>query len=213
MRQAKYSKNQLQRYPVYLKYLIGLREEGAVYVSSTRIGQALGYSEEQVRKDLQAVSEEGGRPRKGRKVESLIETLEAFLGYREADSAILIGAGSLGSALLRYPSFRDMGLDIKAAFDVDPRKIGLRVGDVPVYPMKDLERLARGLDARIAIVCTPAFAAQSSADMAVRAGCRGIWSFAPVHLVLPKGVVLEEVNLASSLAVLAHRLDSDAMRS
>ena len=147
MREAKFSKNQLQRYPVYLKYLIGLREEGAVYVSSTRIGQALGYSEEQVRKDLQAVSEEGGRPRKGRKVESLIETLEAFLGYREADSAILIGAGSLGSALLRYPSFRDMGLDIKAAFDVDPRKVGLRIGDVPVYPIEDMERLARGLAA------------------------------------------------------------------
>ena len=66
MREAKFSKNQLQRYPVYLKYLIGLREEGAIYVSSTRIGQALGYSEEQVRKDLQAVSEEGGRPRKTR---------------------------------------------------------------------------------------------------------------------------------------------------
>lgn len=208
MKEEKFSKNQLRRYPVYLKFLTALQEQGIEYVSSPLIGEELGYSQEQVRKDLQAISDEAGRPKKGRSVAKLIESLESFLGYREADPAILIGAGHLGSALLRYPSFADMGLYIKAAFDVDPKKVGEEVGEVHVYPLSDMERLVPGLRARIAIITTPASAAQNVAELAIKAGCRGIWNFAPVHLSLPDSVVLEEVNLASSLAVLSHRLDS-----
>ncbi len=208
MKEGKFSKNQLRRYPIYLKFLSNLKEQGVEYVSSPLIGEELGYSQEQVRKDLQAISDEEGRPKKGRSVSQLIDSLESFLGYRENNPAILIGAGHLGSALLRYPAFSSMGLMIKAAFDVDPNKIGEMIGETHVYPLDDMERLVPGLCAKIAIICTPASVAQEVANLAVKAGCRAIWSFAPIHLSLPDSVILEEVNLASSLAVLSHRLDS-----
>ena len=95
-----HSKNQLQRYPIYLKLFRSLIEKGEETVSSPQIAKELGYSEEQIRKDLQAVSDEPGRPKKGRDLHKLVDTLENFLGYRENVKAVLIGAGHLGNALL-----------------------------------------------------------------------------------------------------------------
>ena len=122
-----FSKNQLQRYPIYLKFFKQLAEQGVESISSPKIAKELGYSEEQIRKDLQAVSDEPGRPKKGRDLHKLIETLESFLGYRDSTTAVLIGAGHLGGALLNYPNFNEMGLSIIAAFDVDPVKIGAKI--------------------------------------------------------------------------------------
>ena len=88
-----YSMNQLERYPVYLKYFKELQEKGEETISSPRIAAKLGYSEEQVRKDLQNVSLEPGRPKKGRSVRQLVNDIESFLGYRDSTSAVLIGVG------------------------------------------------------------------------------------------------------------------------
>ena len=203
-----FSTNQLHRYPIYLKYLKELEADGQEYISSPVISKALGYSEEQVRKDLQAVSQWSGTPKKGRDVKHLIESLETFLGYRDASTAVVIGAGHLGGALLNYPLFKDIGLTVVAGFDSDSAKVGKPIGDKPVFSMEKLNNLAPRLNAHIAIIAVPASAAQSAASAAVQAGIRGIWNFAPVHLDVPSGVVVEDVNLASSLAVLSHRLNT-----
>ncbi|MCQ2772909.1 MAG: redox-sensing transcriptional repressor Rex [Bacilli bacterium] len=202
----KFSKNQLQRYPVYLKYFKELLDKGVVEISSPKIANELGYSEEQIRKDLQAISDEPGRPKRGRDVSRLIENLESFLGYRDCSNAILIGAGHLGAALLNYTKFAEMGLEIVAAFDSDPSKIGQIVGGKTIYPIGEFEERFAKFDAKIAIICVPAAFAQDVADMVIRAGCQGIWNFAPGHLNAPLNVVVENVNLASSFAVLSHRL-------
>ncbi len=202
-----FSKNQLQRYPVYLKFFKTLIEEGKKDVSSPYIAKALGYSEEQIRKDLQAVSSEPGVPKKGRDLYRLVETLEQFLGYRDSTTAVLIGAGHLGRALLNYPNFEEMGLSIVAAFDVDDKVIGEKIGGKDVFPLDRLPNLLPRLNAHIAIVCVPGSAAQEVADLAVESGARALWNFAPVHLSVPDDVVVENVNLASSLAVLSHRLN------
>lgn len=204
-----YSKNQLQRYPIYLKYFKELLEEGMETISSPKIAKELGYSEEQIRKDLQAISSEAGRPKKGRELRKLIETLECFLGYRDTTTAVLIGTGHLGGALLRYPNFAEMGFKIIAGFDVDPRKIGLTINDKPVYPLSDFATLFPRLNSRIAIICVPASAAQKVVDLAVENGARGIWNFAPTHIAVPNNVIIENVNLSSSLAVLSHRLNEE----
>ena len=203
----KFSNNQLGRYPIYLKYFRELLSEGIEFVSSPKIAAKLGYSEEQVRKDLQAVSLEAGRPKKGRSVKQLVEDLESFLGYHDAASAVLIGVGHLGGALLNFPAFKDMGLEIIAGFDSNPELIGKTVGGKMIFDVERLPELIGTLNANIAILTVPAPYAQSVADLAMDSGVKAIWNFAPVQLDIKDGVVVENVNLASSLAVLSHRLN------
>ena len=197
----KYSKNQLQRYPIYLKYLRQLKEQGYTSVSSPLIAKELGYSEEQIRKDLQLVSNEAGRPKKGRNIDKLIETLENFLGYSSQANALLIGVGHL----MNYPFFEEMGISIAAGFDEDPSKIGTSTNNKKILDMKELPLYIKEYRAHIVILCVPANAAQKVADYAVKSGARAIWNFAPIHVNVPSGVVIEDVNMASSLAVLWHR--------
>ncbi len=204
-----YSKNQLQRYPIYLKYFKEIAEEGMETISSPKIAKELGYSEEQIRKDLQAICSEAGRPKKGREVRKLIETLECFLGYRDTTTAVLIGTGHLGGALLRYPNFAEMGFKIVAGFDVDREKIGKPIANKKIYSMDEFEAVLPMLNSRIAVICVPASAAQEVVDRAIASGVRGIWNFAPTHITVPNNVVVENVNLASSLAVLSHRLNEE----
>ena len=202
-----YSMNQLERYPVYLKFFKELQENGEETVSSPRIAAKLGYSEEQVRKDLQNVSLEPGRPKKGRSIRQLIEDIETFLGYRDSSNAVLIGVGHMGGALLNFPAFEEMGLKILAGFDSNPEKIGTKVGSKEVYPLSRLEEMIHTLNAKIAIICVPAPFAQEVAEHAISAGAKALWNFAPTHLDVPESIVVENVNLASSLAVLSHRLN------
>ena len=202
-----FSKNQLQRYPIYLKYFKELQADGLSDISSPKIARALGYSEEQIRKDLQAVSDDAGRPKKGRSVEKLIENIESFLGYRGEAEAFLLGTGHLGAALMNYPNFQEMGFSITEGFDVDPDKIGKSIGGKPVLSMKDLPAEMARRHCRIVILAVPVAVAQEVADFAIGSGALGIWNFAPTHINVLDSVVIENVNLASSLAVLNHRLN------
>lgn len=207
-----YSKNQLQRYPIYLKFFKELAEQGVENISSPRIAKELGYSEEQIRKDLQAVCDEPGRPKKGRDLHKLIETLEGFLGYRDSTTAVIIGCGHLGGALLNYPYFDEMGLSIIAGFDVDPTKVGTKIAGKEIFSLDKLPNLLPRLSAHIVIVCVPAASAQEVVDTAVSSGALAFWNFAPTHINVPSNIVVENVNLASSLAVLSHRLNQELSR-
>lgn len=203
----KFSKNQLERYPFYLKYFKELQAEGVETISSPKIAKVLGYSEEQIRKDLQAVSNIPGRPKKGRNVDKLVDTLETFLGYKGETNAVIIGCGHLGLALLHYPNFDDMGLSIVAGFDVEPSLIGKKIDGKQIYDLKEIGDIFPRVGGEIAIVAVPASAAQSAIDAAVKAGAKGIWNFAPTHVTVPNHVVIENFNFSSSLAVLMHRLN------
>ncbi len=198
------SKNQIQRMPIYLKYFKELVDMGQTLVSSPQIAVRLGYSEEQVRKDLQAVSDEHGRPKKGRELASLLDAIEAFLGYHESKKAVVIGCGHLGRALLNYSGFPAMGLSVVAGFDVEPRQSS---SAKPVYPMSQIKDVLPTLHADIAIITVPASEAQSALDLAIEAGAKAIWNFAPALLDVPAGVVIENENLSSSLAVLSYRMN------
>lgn len=201
-----FSKNQLERYPVYLKYFKELVEQGDVNVSSPKVAAKLGYSEEQVRKDLQAISTEAGRPKKGRDLAQLIDDLENFLGYKDSTSALLVGVGHLGTALLNFPAFEEMGLKILAGFDNDVVKQGKLPNGKEVFPLEKLPDLIKRLGVNIVILTVPASVAQEVADLAIKGGAKALWNFAPTHIEVPDDIVIQSVNLASSLAVLSHRL-------
>lgn len=200
------SVKQLQRFPVYLKYLISMREAGVTTITGPLIARALKFSEEQVKKDLQVVTTTKGKPNQGRDIHLLIQDIETFLGYHNNRDAILIGVGHLGEAFMNYQGFEDFGLNILAGFDIDEKKINQEINGKRIFPMSKLENLVQRLRVRIAILTTPAAVSQEVAKSLEKAGIQAIWNFSPINLDVSENVVVENVNLASSLAVLSHKL-------
>lgn len=198
--------NQLNRYPVYLRYLKSIRDNGETQTSAPLIAKNLGLNEEQVRKDLQVVATTDGRPKSGRVVKELIKDIETFLGYNDVSDAIIVGVGHLGSALINYKGFADLGLNILAGFDANPSVIGTIINTKKIYSIDKMENLIPRLNVQIAILTVPLEEAQKMAEKLIKIGIKAIWNFAPVHLEVPDEVVVENVNLASSLAVLSHKL-------
>ncbi|MDY6392975.1 MAG: redox-sensing transcriptional repressor Rex [Bacilli bacterium] len=203
---SKVSPRQLERYPVYLKLLLFLRSSGVAFVSAPYIAKELSFSEEQVRKDLQLVTRTSGKPRAGRDVEELIADIQEFLHYKSLTKAAIAGVGHLGKALMNYRGFRDFGLEIVCGFDEDPSLIGTSIAETPIYAPEQIAEKMKELQIDILILAVPSSSAQQVADAFIRAGIKGIWNFAPTHIKAPEGIPIENVNLASSFAVLRHQL-------
>ncbi len=204
MNQKEISKSVLKRLPVYLAYLKSLPVSAPAYISATAIANALGMGDVQVRKDLAMVSN-GGRPKVGYCRESLADDLEQFLGYDNSDDSVLIGAGKLGLALLGYSGFEEYGLNILAAFDVAPT-VEQSDNGKPVFPMEMLESYCRANKVRMGIIAVPASCAQNACDRLVASGIKAIWNFAPIHLEVPDHILVQNENMAASLAVLSMHL-------
>lgn len=198
------SKSVLKRLPGYLAYLKSIPEDAPAHISATALANALGMGEVQVRKDLALVSN-GGRPKIGYLRAGLVEDIEQFLGYDNTTDAILVGAGKLGCALLEYEGFSEYGLNILAAFDCDP-KTGASVK--PVYPMDKLASFCKSRKVLMGIITVPAVHAQEVANLMIECGIKAIWNFAPVHLVVPENVLVQNQNMATSLAVLSVHLQA-----
>lgn len=192
----------VRRLPGYLRMLRALHKEGNSQVSCTHIANELDLDSTQVRKDL-ALTGITGKPRVGYDLASLIAAIETFLGWDRVTEAFLVGAGSLGRALMGYENFNSFGLNIVAAFDVVDDKIGETIYGRSVYHVSEMPEMAKQMHVGMGIITVPAAAAQSAADVMVGSGLRGIWNFAPVKLDLPPTVSVENVELVSSLAVLS----------
>jgi redox-sensing transcriptional repressor len=178
-----------------------LQREGSAYISGTLIAQELNLEPIQVRKDL-AMTGIIGKPKKGYPTEALIMAIERFLGWAQVQDAVLVGVGNLGSALIGYPEFQFHGLNIVAAFDTNPQKIGSRVQGVQVLPADTMDIQVRQFGVKIAILTVPFAAAQSTADVLIKAGIEGIWNFTNVKLKVPPHVVVEKEDLSSGYAML-----------
>lgn len=195
----------LRRLTAYHPYIKGVEDEGRETISCTHIATHMGIDPTQVRKDIEATGIIG-KPKVGYDVHALRLAIEDFLEWNNPSKAFLIGAGNLGAAILGYGDFVRYGLDIVAAFDRDPSRIGTQIHDKPILSMEKLPGLARRMRILVGIITTPAPAAQDVANILVASGIRGIWNFAPTALSVPPGVVIETVSLAASLAVLSNRL-------
>ena len=200
------SQSVLKRLPVYLAYLKNIPEGALVHISATALANALGMGEVQVRKDLAMVSD-GGRPKIGYLREALIEDIEQFLGYDNVTDAVLIGAGKLGQALMDYRGFAEYGLNIMAAFDQKPEKEKTNEGK-PVYNISKLTQYCRSHKVLMGIITVPAESAQEVADQLIAGGIKAIWNFAPIHLDVPDGILVQNENMATSLAVLSVHLQA-----
>lgn len=189
------------RIPAYLRYLKGEAWKGVEYVSSAVIAKDMGYTAISVRKDLALVSSVQGKPRFGFGVKQLIADIENFLGYNRWTNAIIMGAGGLGRAILAYEGFENYGINVVAAFDSSPEKIGA-IGGKPVYPVERLDEIVKRNNVQIGVLTVPRHVAQDACDAMIRAGIRSVLNFAPVYLHVPEGVTVKYEDLAVSLAEL-----------
>lgn len=195
----------IQRLPAYLHLLKGFAREGRVSISATELGKEMGVQAIVARKDM-AMAGVPGRPRIGFPVTELIAAIEAFLGWDRTTDAILAGVGHLGTALLGYEGFSGLGLEIAAAFDIDPEKVDSTIHGKPILPLTKLVNVTRRMEIHLGILAVPAGAAQEVANLMVEAGIRGIWNFSPTALQLPAGILCQDQNLAMGLAVLSSQL-------
>lgn len=194
----------LRRLPAYLRLLRDMDALGRSWVSCTHLAGALHLDATQVRKDL-ACTGVIGRPKVGYQVQVLVAAIEHFLGWNAITPAFLVGAGNMGRALLGFPGFARQGLEIVAAFDVDPSRIGIAIQGRLVHPMPRLAEQVAEQGVRLGILTVPERAAHEAALAMRAAGLTAIWNFTPVKLALD-GVEIESVDLAASFAVLSHRL-------
>ena len=195
----------IQRLPVYLRFLKEQQDRGENIVSCTRIAEEFGQLSVQVRKDL-AITGIIGRPKVGYRIGELINAIEDFLGWNTKTCACLVGAGSLGKAILGYEGFAEHGLDIRCAFDVDPQIVGTTIHGRPVYNISEIKKIGDQHQFVIGILTVPATAAQRAVNALLEIGVRAFWNYTPTQLDLPLGVVCENVKLSASFAVLSSRM-------
>ena len=198
------SKATLGRLPSYLEFLRNLPPDKVPYISATAIAKHLGLGEVQVRKDLAAVSG-AGKPKLGYVTVELVEKLEDCLGCNQLTSAVLVGAGKLGRALLQYDEFEKYGVKISAAFDSNERVISLG-SKTEILPMNQFEYFCKTKNIKLGIITVGEGSAQAVCDQMVKSGITAIWNFAPCKLNVPAGILLQNENLALSLAHLNNQL-------
>ena len=199
-------KSTLSRLPLYYSHIRKMQQQGDKYVSAAAIAQSLNLNPVLVRKDLSGVSSVEGKPRAGFEIDTLLHDLSEFLGYNKVDEAILVGVGSLGRLILTNTEFSSMGLDIAVGFDKDPDLVGLQIGSKYILPMEKMENYIKRTGVKIGIITVPADQAQSVCDQMVECGILAIWNFAFTLLNVPKGILVKNENLPSSLAVLSQQL-------
>jgi redox-sensing transcriptional repressor len=191
------------RLPRYLQALGGMAAEGTVMASSEDLALAAGVTSAKVRKDLSHLGSYGTRG-VGYDVAYLIHQIRRELGLTQDWGIAIAGIGNLGHALANYKGFADRGFRVAALVDVDPAKIGERVGDIEVVHIDGLPGLVKERAIAIGVIATPATVVQDVGDRMVAAGIRSILNFAPAPLVVPAGVSVRSVDLAVELQILAY---------
>jgi redox-sensing transcriptional repressor len=191
------------RLPRYLQALAGMAADGTAVASSEELAAAAGVTSAKVRKDLSHLGSYGTRG-VGYDIAYLIHQIRRELGLTQDWGIAIAGIGNLGHALANYKGFGDRGFRVAALVDVDPAKVGERVGELEVVHIDGLPTLVRDRSIAIGVIATPATAVQDVGDRMVAAGIRSILNFAPAPLAAPPGVSVRSVDLAVELQILAY---------
>ena len=195
----------LGRLPLYLNYLKQIESSGVRSISATTIAKALSLGEVQVRKDLASVSG-AGKPKVGYESSDLIKRLEDTLGSNSITSAVLVGAGKLGRALLDYNGFEEFGIKIIAAFDSNDEVIRFSKTSKDILPISTLSEYCKANNVKLGIITVGQGSAQQVCNMMEQSGIKAIWNFAPCNLEVSDGILVKNENLALSLAHLSNQL-------
>jgi len=196
----------IKRLPRYFRYLRELIRNGKTRISSSELSEIMNVTASQIRQDLNCFGG-FGQQGYGYNVNYLYAKICEILGVGKGFCAVIIGAGNLGSALVRNPMFEKRGVDVIAMFDVSEGVVGKTISGVPVLHMDELEKFCAENKVDIAVLTLPKEAAASAAEVAVRSGVRGFWNFTGRELDYSgQGVSIENVHLGDSLMTLTYEL-------
>ena len=197
----------LRRLPWYLAYVNMLQSQGVDYVSSTQISKDINVDSSKIAKDLSFLNIKG-KTRIGYQVDNLAAELSNFLGFRQEHSAIMIGVGSLGAALIQDSGLIQYGLRIVAGFDINEEIIGKEICGVPVFNISELKEQQRIYKANIGILAVPVEHAQESADLLSECGVKAIWNFTPFRIKVDEDMVIQNTSIYAHLAVMYNRINA-----
>ncbi len=204
MKRQKVSNAVIRRLPRYYRHLTDLSQTGVQRISSSALGMAMNLTASQIRQDLSCFGE-FGQQGYGYNVESLRNEVAEILGMTRAHTAIILGVGNLGRALIENFHFDRGGFRLTAAFDVNPALIGTQVSGVPIYPVEELEVYLKENPTSVGVLTVPQSAANDMAQRLVQSGVKGIWNFTNLELhVEDSNTVVEDVHFADSLLTLSY---------
>ncbi|MBV4419974.1 redox-sensing transcriptional repressor Rex [Clostridium tyrobutyricum] len=192
----------IKRLPKYHRYLGDLMKNDVDRISSKELSETIGFTASQIRQDLNCFGD-FGQQGYGYNVSELYSQIRSILGLTKVYKTAIIGAGNIGQALANYTRFEKLGFKLKVIFDINPKLVGIRIQDIEIKDIDYLIDYIKQNPIDIGILCVPNNSAQKVCDILIKNGVRGIWNFAPVDLVVPNDVKVENVHLSDSLLTLS----------
>ena len=205
MQDNKISDAVIRRLPKYYRYLSELEATGAERISSSRMSKEMNLNASQIRRDLNCFGG-FGQQGYGYQVDRLKQEIMKILGIGNSYKVVIVGAGNIGQALLKYKNFAKEGYSIVAVFDNDRMIAGRKIDGIPIKHTDHLAEFLSGNEVDIGVIAVPKHYAQKLADKLVSLGVRGIWNFAPVDVEVRRGVSVENVHLSDTLYVLSYHM-------
>ena len=195
----------IKRLPKYHRYLQELMKNDVDRISSKELGEKIGFTASQIRQDLNCFGD-FGQQGYGYNVRELYNQIVSILGLDQNYKTIMVGAGNIGQAIANYTSFVRLGIELVGIFDVNPKVIGTKIRDIKIDAESNLREYLKSNSIDIGIICVPKINAQRVCDELVAGGIKGILNFAPVDLIVPNDVNVENVHLSESLSTLIYLL-------
>ncbi|EDS78074.1 REX family transcriptional regulator [Clostridium novyi A str. 4552] len=196
----------IRRLPKYYRYLAELMDNDVDRISSKELSEKIGFTASQIRQDLNNFGD-FGQQGYGYNVKDLYNEIRAILGLDEDYNIAIIGAGNIGQAIANYTNFDKMGFNLKGIFDVNPKLLGLKIRDVEIRDIDQLENFLKEEKIHIGVICVTKSNAQDVCNTLIKNGVKGIWNFAPIDLNGADNVVIENVHLSESLLTLTYLLN------
>ena len=194
------------RLPLYLRSLQRMKKEDRQITSSQELGERLGISAAQIRKDLSQFGE-FGKQGTGYNIDYLIEQIRRILHIDQEWDIAVIGAGDIGSAVARYKGFANRGFRVTVIFDSDPGRIGTQIGEFAVQDSAHMVDMIKKTGIRIAMITVPAAKAQQVAEQLVEAGIQAILNYAPINLNVPGNVLVQYIDPSIHLQRMTYYLE------
>jgi redox-sensing transcriptional repressor len=193
------------RLPIYLRALQRMADKGIKTTSSQELGEHVGISAAQIRKDISQFGE-FGKQGTGYSIQFLLDKLREILKVDRIWDVALIGAGDMGHALARYQGFANRGFRIVMVFDNDKAKVGQKIDKFIIDDAATMIEKIKAAGLKVAMLTVPASAAQEVADKLAQAGIKGILNYAPISLNMPSGVKVQHIDPATHLQRITYYL-------
>lgn len=202
----------IKRLPKYHRYLMEMIRNDVDRISSKELSEKIGFTASQIRQDLNCFGD-FGQQGYGYNVKDLYREISSILGLSSEYNTVIIGAGNIGQAIANYTRFDTLGFGLTGIFDANPKVIGLKIRDVEIKDIDEMPSFLQSNKVDIGIICVPRNNAQKVCDVLIENGVKGIWNFAPTDLIVPEGVVVENVHLSESLLTLTYLLKESSDES